>query len=213
MLLSKPKENICLTCLVILIPSLFLNLIIGQPVFAVPFIFYREYNNGFERLKLSGKFEAKDKNSDGEISVQEVEYFTGIILYGNLKQSENFALFDVIKLGEQIEFDDFKYNLSTKKLQFSLRTTGYPLNSLIETVDSYWHVNFEGQFDLFFTANNGIVGIDSRQTGIAKIAYNRSRKLDGIAVLLILGFILIRINQQIHAALEFDRETASPETW
>jgi hypothetical protein len=119
----------------------------------------------------------------------------------------------VIELGEKIEFEEFKYDLATKELKFSVRTLEHPVNSLIETVDSYWHVNFQGQFDLFLTPHNGIVAIDPKQTGIAKITYNLPPGLDGMAILLILGLILIRINQQIQNELEFDQETSSSESW
>ena len=187
-----------------------------KPAFSSYFAFSREYKSGFKQIQLSGQFKARDRDRNGEISATEIEDFEGIILYRHQKQPEAVSLLDSIDFKERLEFERFRYNLATNHLEFSIRTRNNKIKSLTDPTYSHWQVNFQKELDNFSTNQNSIVGIDSEGTGTTQISRNTLSERESLIILLILGLILFRINQQIQTKSQINQELKElnlPNTW
>ena len=179
--------------------SLLLVISMTKPAFSSYFAFSRQYKSGLKQIQLSGKFKASDRDYNGEISATEIESFQGRILSYHQHRPEVVSLLDSIDLQEKLEFDRFKYNLITNHLEFSVRTRKHNLNPLTNSVESHWQVNFKQELDNFLANENRIIGIDSEGTGITQISKTVLWEVDSLMIMLILGLILFRVNQQIHS--------------
>lgn len=188
------------------VASLLLSLGISKPALSSYFAFSRDYRTGSEKIKLAGKFQATDLNGDGKISLAEVKSFEGMIVSQSELQPQIFSVFDLIKPKENIQLEKFKYDLATNNLQFVIRTLNEDRTNLINSINSYWQVDFQKELDSFNTTDNSLLALDHQGTGIAKEQSKNSSKLDGLAVLLILTLMFFRISQQIQAETKTDKE-------
>ncbi|GAB4236951.1 MAG: hypothetical protein Kow0049_22380 [Stanieria sp.] len=179
--------------------SLLLSLGINKPALSSYFTFSRDYRNGFEKIKLAGKFQATDLNKDGKISLTEVKSFEGMIVSQSELQPQIFSVFDLIKPKENIQLEKFKYDLTTHNLQFVIRTLDEDRTNLINSINSYWKVNFQAELDSFKTTDSSLVALDYQGTGLANEQSENPSRLDSLAVLLILTLMFFRISQQIQA--------------
>ena len=182
----------------IVVESLLFIIGMTKPAFSSYFSFSRQYKNGLKQIHLSGQFKARDLDRNGEISAREIEDFQGKILYHHQRDPEIVSLLDNISFKDRLEFEHFKYNLTNNHLEFSVRTRQKILDSLVDSVDSHWRVNFKQESDHFFIDQNKIIGTDAKGTGKIKITRKTLLEIDTLIILLILGLILFRINQQIH---------------
>ena len=173
-----------------------------QPAFSSYFAFSRQYKSGLKQIQLSGQFKASDRDYNGEISATEVESFQGKILYSYLHEPEAVSLLDSIDFQEKPEFERFKYDLTTNHLEFSVRTNNSNLNPLINSVDSHWQVNFKQTLDNFSANRQRIIGFDSEGTGRTQISKIVLWEIDSLIIILVLGVILFRVNQQIQNKLK-----------
>jgi hypothetical protein len=198
------RGNIISSLVPISVASLLLSLGISKPAFSSYFAFSRDYRNGLEKIKLAGKFQATDLDQDGEISITEVKNFEGVVLSQNKKQPELLSVIDFIKDKEEVEFEQFKYNLATNNLEFVIRTLDRKNDHFINSIDPYWQVNFQKEFDSFVAQDRDLIALDYQGTGITVNPDDSSSELDGLAVLLILILSLLRISQQIKADTQTD---------
>lgn len=187
------------------VASLLLSLGITTPAYSSYFVFSRDYRNGLERIKLAGKFQAKDIDGNGTISILEVKNFEGMILSQNEQQPQILAVLDLIKPKEKIKIEKFQYNLTTNNLQFVIRTLG-ERNYLINSLDSYWQVDFQEQIDSFKTGDRSFVALDYQGTGIANFQSENTSEINSLAVLLVLTFMLFGITQQIQTTTKKEQK-------
>ena len=178
-----------------------------QPAFSSYFAFSRQYKSGLKQIQLSGQFKASDRDYNGEISATEVESFQGKILYSHLHEPEAVSLLDSIDFQEKPEFEWFKYDLTTNHLEFSVRTNNSNLNPLINSVDSHWQVNFKQKLDNFSANRQRIIGVDSEGTGRTQISKTVLWEIDSLIIILVLGVILFRVNQQIQNKLKRNQKS------
>ncbi|AFZ34399.1 hypothetical protein Sta7437_0811 [Stanieria cyanosphaera PCC 7437] len=188
------------------VASLLLCLGISKPAFGSYFNFSRDYRNGLEKIKLAGKFQAKDLNGDNKISLTEVKSFEGMIVSQSELQPQIFSVFDLIKPKEEIQFEKFNYDLKTNNLQFVIRTLEQDRSNLINSINSYWQVDFQSELDSFKTIDNSLVALDYQGTGLTSEQSKNPSGLDSLVVLLILTLMFFRISQQIQAETKTNKE-------
>ena len=191
----------------IAIESLLVVIGTTKPAFSSYFAFSRHYRSGFKKIRLSERFKAGDRNRKRGISATKIESFRSNIPYNGKYTTEPISVLDSIVSQEKLEFARFKSNLTTNQLEFSVSTRENKLKPLINSASSHRQVNFKKELDNFLSDRHKIASIDSKETGKNQVSSTALWEVDSLIIILILGVILFRINQQIHNKPQLNRES------
>ena len=69
-------------------------------------------------------------------------------------------------------------------------------------------VHFQQEIDNLLVDRHSMVSIDSEQTKLTQISRNSLWEIDSLIILLVLGLILFRVNQQIHNQYRLNQESS-----
>ena len=204
---SDNWQNKTLICSFIAIESLLLVISVSKPAFSSYFAVSRPYKNNLKQIQFSSNLQANNRHLNRAIKTTEIKSFTGNVFDHENPTGKVISLLDSIGFKKNLEFAQFKDDLATNSLDFFSFMGKNNLNPWINSIYSYWQDNLEEELENFLHDRNTMAGINSENIGVEQVTRNPLWEVDSLIIMLILGVILFRVNQQIQNKPPLNQES------